>query len=109
MVLTPISIADGIYMVQTLRLQRSIHRIASSRNNCWGRAMEGRINSIIDLAAADAQYHHSGNSNFRTGKEIPYKYSNNTKRRKSGRPVDEKKRDAFHQAFIYFFIVMLDT
>ena len=102
-ILSPISIADGIYMVQTLLLQRSIHCIANSRNDCWGRAVAGRINSIIDLPATDAQYNHSCNSNFRTEKDIPYKYSNNTKRRESGRPVDEKKQDAFHQVFVYFF------
>ena len=100
---SPISIADGISMVQTLRLQRSIHRIANSRKDCWGRAVAGRINSIINLPPADARYHNSCNSNFRTGKDIPYKYSNNTKRRKSGRPVDEKKQDAFHQVVIHFF------
>ena len=102
------SIADGISMVQTLRLQRSIHRIANSRNDCWGRAVAGRINIIIDLPAADARHHHSCNSNFRTGKVIPYKYSNNTKRGKSGRTVDEKKQDAFDQVFI-FFVIIPDT
>ena len=101
---SPISTADGISMVQTLRLQKSIHGIANSRNDCWGRPVEGQIQSIIDLPAADARfmYHHSCNSNFRTGKDIPYRHSNNTKRRKSGRPVDEKKQDAFHQVFIFF-------
>ena len=93
-------------MVQTLRLQRGIHRTANSRNDCWGRAVAGQINSIIDLPAADVRYHHSCNSNFRTGKDISYKYSNN-KKRKSCRSVVEKKQDAFHQVF--FFIIMLDT
>ena len=70
--------------------------------------MAGRFNSIVDLPAADAWYHYSYNSNFRTGKDIPYKYSNNTKRRSSPRTVDEMKQEAFHQVFL-FFIIMLES
>ena len=96
------SISDPSSMVQTMRLQRSFQRIANSMNDSWGRAVAGRMNSIIGLPTADACCHHSCNSNFRTGKDIPQKYSNNPKRRKPGRPVDEKKKEAFHEVFIFF-------
>jgi hypothetical protein len=53
---------------------------------------------VFDLPAAKARYHQPCSINFRTGRDIPQKYSNKVKRGSTGRPVDHMKLDAFNKA-----------
>jgi len=65
----------------------------------------GRIEHIIDLPAADAVYHQTCNTNFRTGKDIPLKYRSNKRQKTSskspGRPVDKDQLLAFQEVVKY--------
>ena len=105
---SPISIADGISMVQAMRLQRSIHRIANSKNDCWGRAVAGRINRIVDLPAAD----HDTTIHVAPISEQERTYPINIQIiQKEENLVDQwMKRSKMHSIkyLFIFFIIMLD-
>ena len=93
---------DEYYPVRSLIFQETIRDVCLWRNDSWGISVLSRIECIIDLPAADAVYHITCNTNFRTGKNIPLKYSGSSKRRILGRPVDEERKDAFMQVVDWF-------
>ena len=54
----------------------------------WGDAVARRINSSIDLVAAEAKYHRTCAQNFLT---------KNEKTQSVGKPIDGVKEHAFHE------------
>ena len=57
--------------VRTKEFDRTIKEECKKRNDIWSNKVLGRIESVNDLHAADAVYHHLCSSNFRTGKDVP--------------------------------------
>ena len=82
------SCVDTGHLVETLIIQGTLRKHALLRNDQWGNAVLSRVDSVIDLPTAEARYHSQCSSNFRTGKCIPSKFSNDVKRRTVGRPTD---------------------
>lgn len=67
--------------------------MCAKRNDKWGEIVLNRINSSIDLIAADAQYHKNCNARFsKIGSSMPGELSENV-----GRPVDKSKLEAFNK------------
>jgi hypothetical protein len=66
--------------------------------------VRARIEQVHDLPAADALYHQTCSSNFRTGKDIPEEFQvlpSSDKKRKIGRPEDKEASDAFLQVMTF--------
>ena len=86
--------------------QTTILKICSDRDDVWGNKVQGRINSVNDLHAADAIYHQTCNVNFRTKKQIPILYSSEEtpvkRKRLSGRPAEEVHKVAFEKTMKFF-------
>ena len=92
--------------VRTMDFQTTILKICSDRDDVWGNKVQGRINSVNDLHAADAIYHQMCNVNFRTKKQIPILYSSEEtpvkRKRLSGRPAEEVRKVAFEKTMKFF-------
>ena len=73
------------YFVQTLEVQSTILDICHKRNDEWGREVQGRIASVVDLHAADAVYHKVCSSNFRTSRGVQDSNTTST----VGRPTSQ--------------------
>ena len=90
--------------VQTDSFAKTILQCCGDRTDDWGFAVKGRIEYYGgDLHAADCVYHHSCYGNFRSGLDIPQKFRDEPKaqRRKSGRPKDEDREQAFSKMCSY--------
>ena len=76
---------------------------AKKRNDDWASDILGRIEVVNDLPAAEERYHQSCNSNFRTLKNIPEKYRNNSEVNKKvrGRPSNNASSEAFLDTMKY--------
>ena len=86
--------------VRTDKFVETILEVCESRSNHWGLTVKGRIEYYLrDLHAEDGLYHHSCSGNFRSFKSVPIELQNapDAKRRKSGRPKDEDKHEAFQK------------
>jgi len=68
--------------VRSLEIQKSIISYCDKYNSDWSDAVRGRISSVHDLPAADAQYHNVCSVNFRTGYNIPAIFSSGDRKRK---------------------------
>ena len=96
-------------LVVTDQSVRTILEICESRSDDWGHTVKGRIEYFLhDLHAADGRYHHSCAINFRTFKSVPLEFQTvpDAKRRKSGRPLDEEKYEAFQKMCAYLELNM---
>ena len=81
--------------------QSTVAKICNDRKDEWSAAVSGRLAFVHDLLTVKAIYHQAYNANFRTGKQIPLKYSSeNTQRKeqKHGRPENSLKHDALIKA-----------
>ena len=90
--------------VRTDKFVETILEVCESRADPWGLTVKGRIEYYLrDLHAADGLYHHSCSGNFRYFKSVPIEFQNapDAKRRKSGRPKDEDKHEAFQKMCAY--------
>ena len=76
-----------------------------------GKTFLGRLNAIIsDLHAAGSVYHNISSVNFRTGKNLPSRFSTAdecysrkpAKRARLGRPADDIRLEAFNAAEQHF-------
>ena len=70
----------------------------------WGLTVKGRIEYYLrNLHAADGLYHHSCSVFFRSFKSVPMEFQNapDAKSRRSGRPKDEDKHEAFKKMCAY--------
>ena len=76
-------------------MQMQIRKKAETRNDKWGNDVLTRLDSAIDLPAVDACYHQACSVNFRTGKDIPLRFSTDSKSRNAGRPINDEKNEAF--------------
>jgi len=84
--------------VKTDTFAKTIFECCGDRSDDWAFAVKGRIEYYSgDLHAADCVYHHSCDGNFRSGRNIPQRFSHEpmTRRRKSGRPKDDDQDQAF--------------
>ena len=84
----PIEKRREVYEVRSLTLKDSLLTKAQLRDAEWGRQVAARINSVIDLVAADACYHKDCYAKFAT------KLSGNRRR---GRPQGAKFDAAFQE------------
>ena len=98
------SCVDTGHLVETI--QRTLRKHAMLRNDQWDNDVSSCVDSVIDLPAAEACYHSQCRSNFRTGKCIPSKFSNDVKQRNVGRPTDEKEQ-TFFKVFLGFIQMLL--
>ena len=94
---------SDVFCVRTIDFDKTIKETCELRNDDWAVSVYRRICTVPDLHAADAVYHQLCSNNFRTSRGIPFKYENmncepEKKRRRSGRPEDEVKTDAFIKA-----------
>lgn len=82
--------------VRTDNFVRSILSACAVRDDSWALNVKSRVEYFSrDLHAPECVHHHTCDSNFRTEKSIPDKYSQNAKRRKIGRPINNFQNDAF--------------
>ncbi|KAL5022362.1 hypothetical protein ScPMuIL_001517 [Solemya velum] len=93
---------DDFYMVRTWDFQKSIVKTCDDRNDDdeWAEKIRGRLAFAVDLPAVEAIYHQVCNINFRTGKQIPRRYRNDTEGNrppKLGRRSDISREKAFLQ------------
>ena len=82
----------------------SILKVCEQRIDELSVSVKGRITFANDLHAADAVYHATCDSSFRTGKNLPRKYSHNntsTSSSTSGRPVNVDRENAFERVISY--------
>jgi len=80
-----------VFEIRSLTVKNSILSAATRRNDEWGRVVRSRLDTIIDLVAAEAIYHNSCYKDFfyvPTGK-------------KRGRPEDEELNSAFDRLVQY--------
>jgi hypothetical protein len=97
--------ARVVCTVTTMDMQETILNECEARGDEWAEVVRARIQSVHDLPAADAIYHHSCSTNFRMKMDIPGSFSTDQpekKKRKSGRPVDPNLNNAFLRVVQYF-------
>ena len=63
--------ARVVCTVRTMDMQQTILNECETRGDEWAEMVRARIQSVHDLPAADAVYHHSCSTNFRTKMNIP--------------------------------------
>ena len=63
--------ARVVCTVRTMDMQQTILNECEARGDEWAETVRARIQSVHDLPAADAIYHHSCSTNFRTKMNIP--------------------------------------
>ena len=90
--------------LQTDDFVQTVSACAAQRCEEWSYKAKGRIEYFSsDLHAADAVYHRSCRSNFRTGKQIPLKYNGGSnEKQKAGRPENPIQQNAFLDTCSYF-------
>ena len=95
---------DVVHRVETFDFQVSIKTLCKTRNDEWANEVLGRVEGVNDLPAAEARYHRSCNSNFRTFKNIPEKYRANYDNGKKvrSRPCNMSSVTAFSETMQYF-------
>ena len=94
----------SVYRVTLLDVQDVVRRVCEERADDWAEEVRARILQVHDLPAADAIYHQSCSSNFRTKKQIPSTFSfeqPSTKKQEIGRPQDEATDKAFSDVISY--------
>jgi len=82
---------ENVYQVSTTDCQEAMLRCCETRGDEWANDVRSRIVFAQDLPAVDAVYHQSCNVNFRTGRNIPFKFSSivyENKSSQAGRKVD---------------------
>ena len=79
---------DMVRKVRTIPIRDQVLAYAYNRNDEWGWQVVHRLESCIDLVAAEAVYHHACLVKFRKG---------NTNINKPGRPVTRDKDTAFNE------------
>ena len=92
-----------VYPVRAGDFDAAISQACRQREDDWSKEVEGRLAFVNDLHAADTVYHQSCNVNFRTGKQIPQKFSSDgdAKKAKLGRPEEETRCDAFLKVMLF--------
>lgn len=90
---------NSVWPVRTLDFQKSIMTNCLERRDEWAEKVKGRLEFVSDLPAADAVYHQSCSTNFRTKRQVPASFATGkeAKKVKCGRPKDEERQDAFRK------------
>lgn len=101
---------ETVHFVRTLDFDDSIKKVCEERQDDWSRQVYSRLVSMSDMHAADAVYHHSCSTYFRSGRGIPDRYCSSgqrdsKKRKTGGRPEDPKR----HQAFLHAATFLLEN
>ena len=84
--------------VRTLDIQKAVLSACEERGDAWAETVRARALHVHDLPAADAIYHHTCSTNFRTKMQMPSQFAPDQpscKKRKIGRPQNEELNDAF--------------
>ena len=96
-----------VFPVRTKDFDKSVLQTCRGRNDDWARDVQGRLEYAQDLHAADAVYHNSCSSNFRTGKGIPKEHTDEKRPGRpkqvtcGGRPETETRSEAFDKVVDY--------
>lgn len=88
-----------VYFVRTLEFQNTVRDVCKARNDYWGNTVLYRLEFANDLPAADAIYHQTCSTNFRSHCNIPQQYQDDVTVPKRGRPASSD--DAFLQVMQY--------
>jgi hypothetical protein len=83
---------NDVRAAMTLELKASILKRCKVRNDDWSLVVKGRLETIIDLPAAEAVYHSTCLTRFNRNGDQVAEVSN-----VSGRHVDEEKLSAFNE------------
>lgn len=91
--------------VRTFDFQKGLLEHCRVRSDDWSKEVQGRIEFINDLHAADAVYHTVCNGNFRSGRSIPKYFikemgtdhSSKHKKVRAGRPKEVSRVEAFEK------------
>ena len=87
----PLGRRESIHEVRTMSCKDSIANAAFERDDEWGHTVLSRVDSVIDLVAAEAKYHGKCFSNFC---KLPSE-------RQPGRPQDNALAEAYEKLFSY--------
>ncbi|XP_028418322.1 uncharacterized protein LOC114543611 [Dendronephthya gigantea] len=87
----PLARRKSIHEIRTITCKTTIANAASERDDEWGQIVLSRVESAIDLVAAEARYHGNCYANFL---KLPSK-------RKPGRPQDNDLAEAYEKLFSY--------
>lgn len=91
--------------VRTFDFQKRLLELCRVRSDDWSKEVQGRIEFVNDLHAADAVYHKVCNGNFRSGKSIPKYFikemgtddSSKHKKVRAGRPKELSRVEALEK------------
>ena len=81
----------SIHKIQTITCKSTIANAARERDDEWGQIVISRVESVIDLVAAEARYHGTCYAHFF---KLPSKH-------KPGRPQDNDLAEAYENLFSY--------
>lgn len=92
--------ASLVVPVRTVETRDTILAVCRERGDDWADTVQARILHVHDLHAADAVYHRSCSTNFRTKKQMPAAHASECqeqpmKKLKLGRPPEKERSDAF--------------
>ena len=73
-----------------------------NRQDDWSLKVKARVEFVPDLPDADTVYHQTCSANFRTGKQVPRKYTHDdSTTKKLGRPYDSAQTQAYKKVILY--------
>ena len=73
-----------------------------NRQDHWSLKVQARVEFVSDLPASDAVYHQTCSANFRTGKQVPIKYTHDDSTAKMlRRPYDSTQTHALKKVILY--------
>ena len=86
-------------MSKNREFDKKVLDVCDKRNDALAISVKGRIRFTTDLHAADAVYHTACDSSFKTGKNLPKKYSENVNLASPGlgRPVVSDREKVFQE------------
>ena len=98
---------ENINFVSTTCFGQTIRDVCKSRNDSWAHEVLGNLNAIGDCVASNAGYHISCSQHFRSNRQKPNCFKSPhdelpEKKKKSGRPLDDKRIAGFQFASKYF-------
>ena len=87
---------DDVCSVMTLELQSNLLQICHARKDEWGTEVQARLQTCIDLPAAEAIYHKACHNAFRKMQPSPTADTSDA-RCGGGRPIDSARHSIFEK------------